>query len=144
MATASVPRSLSAPYGRLPASWPLMVGFVGFPVWWVLGLGSFIWIGLASAMLFDLLVRGDVRVPRGFGIWLLFIAWMLASFLSLDSVVTGIVFAYRAALYLAATVFFIYIYATPSRRLPTDPGQPQRSRESRVEGAGRPSRWRCR
>jgi polysaccharide biosynthesis protein PslJ len=99
-------------------SWPLLALFVGFPVWWLLGLGALIWPLLALPMLGALVIRGRLRVPAGFIIWLGFLLWMLGSGIQLDSAERVIGWAYRASLYFAATVVFLYVYNTQRTRLP--------------------------
>jgi hypothetical protein len=106
------------PPGRLPAlpRWPVRALFIAFPLWWVLGLGNLIWLLLAVPMALALIVRGRVRAPRGFGIWLLFLFWILVSALAINDIrIVG--WAFRAALYLAATVLFLYVYNAPRRSL---------------------------
>jgi hypothetical protein len=113
-ATAATVRSRPSP--ALP-SWPFRVLFVAFPLWWVLGLANLIWLVLAVPMALALMVRGRVRAPRGFGIWLLFLFWMLVSGLAINDVrIVG--WAFRAMLYLAVTVLFLYVYNVPRRILP--------------------------
>jgi hypothetical protein len=107
------------PPGRLPSlpRWPVLALFIAFPLWWVLGLGNLIWPILAVPMALGLIVRGRVRAPRGFGVWLAFLLWMLVSALAINDLrIVG--WAYRAALYLAATVLFLYVYNAPRRSLP--------------------------
>jgi len=41
----------------LKPGWALFVLFVGFPIWWALGLGGFIWPVMAFPMLLSLLRR---------------------------------------------------------------------------------------
>jgi hypothetical protein len=98
--------------------WPVYLLFAGFPLWWVLGLGALIWPILAVPMLFALAVRGHVRAPRGFGLWLGFLAFMLISAINLSSGTKVVAWSYRASLYLAATVVFLYVYNATSRALP--------------------------
>ncbi|HLB62428.1 MAG TPA: hypothetical protein VJN50_06835 [Actinomycetota bacterium] len=93
--------------------------FVAFPIWWVLGLGAFVWPILALPMLASLVLRRDVRAPRGFGIWLAFLVWMAGSALMLDEPTRGLVFIYRASLYLSATILFLYVYNSTEEQLPT-------------------------
>ena len=62
----------------LKPGWPLSVLFLGFPLWWALGLAQLIFFLMAAAMAVILHKQGSLRVPHGFGIWLLFLAWMLA------------------------------------------------------------------
>ncbi|AZI57352.1 hypothetical protein EH165_03435 [Nakamurella antarctica] len=100
----------SPSHPRVFPTWPLALPLAGYPLWWVLGLGDMIWPVTAILMSFYLLRGRSVRVPRGLGIWLLFIICMVASVIEIDSFPRLIGFVYRAALYLAATVVFIYVY----------------------------------
>jgi hypothetical protein len=63
----------------LPEGWPVLLLFLAFPLWWVLGLAAVIWVLLAIPMAVWLMLRRGVRVPKGFGIWLAFMFWMLLS-----------------------------------------------------------------
>lgn len=108
-----------APRTYLPPGWPLYALFLGFPVWWLLGLGALIWPMLAAPMLLWLLRRQRVVAPRGFAIWLAFLAWMLASATQLDEPDRWIAFGYRAALYLSASIAFLYVFNLSPERLPT-------------------------
>lgn len=103
---------------RLPAIWPIYALFLGFPLWWVLGLGSFIWPILAMPMLLSLLRRGDVRMPRGFGWWLLFLGWIVVSGTQLGDVGRLGAYLYRGSTYFSATVLFLYIYNLSTEALP--------------------------
>jgi polysaccharide biosynthesis protein PslJ len=106
----------------LPEGWPVLALFGAFPVWWALGLSSVIWVLAALPMLGWLLARGRVRVPKGFGLWLAFLFWMLLSATQLDEARRWYAFSYRAVLYLSMTVMFVYVYnlprpAVPARRI---------------------------
>ena len=90
--------------------WPFAAMFVLFPVWWLLGLGEMAWVILSAVMVYYLLRRRRVEIPRGFGLWLVFILWMLCSLIEIDSSGRLIGFTYRAALYFATTVIFLYVY----------------------------------
>lgn len=96
---------------RLPL-WPLGLGFLGYPLWWVLGVGDFIWPIVGVILIHYLWTRlgGRTRLPRGFGIWLFFLAWVLVSAVALDSPGRFLGFAYRCLLYFAATAIFVYVY----------------------------------
>lgn len=98
--------------------WPLLALYLGFPVWWLLGLAELIWPVLALPMLGALVLRGRIRFPAGFGLWFAFLVWMLGSGIELDSGGRVLGWIYRASLYLAATVLFLYVYNTPRDRLP--------------------------
>lgn len=94
---------------RLPA-WPLGALLGGYPVWWAMGVADVSWIFFAAVMAAYLIARGDIRVPRGFGIWLLFLAWMGLSATQLSSVGDLFFFTYRALQLLSATVLMVYVY----------------------------------
>ena len=96
---------------RLPLGWPIYAMFYGYPLWWLLGLQAFIWPILSAPMLFYLLRSRSVRAPRGFGLWLAFILWMMASAVQLDSPHRYLSFAYRGALYLSATITLLYLFS---------------------------------
>jgi hypothetical protein len=90
-----------------------------FPLWWALGLSAVIWIVLAVPMLVWLLLRGPaVRVPKGFGLWIAFLFWMLLSATQLDEARRWYAYSYRALLYLSMTVMFLYVYNLPRTALP--------------------------
>jgi hypothetical protein len=93
-------------------SWPLGIVLAGYPIWWVLGIGDLALVLAAVAMVHQLL-RRRVRpvVPAGFGVWLLFLAWVAISVVGLDSGARLLGFGYRALIYIAATIVFIYIYS---------------------------------
>jgi polysaccharide biosynthesis protein PslJ len=99
--------------GFLPPAWPVLFLFLLYPAWWLLGLTGFIWAILAVPMLMWLYWRPSVRVPAGFGIWLLFLAWMFASLLALDDPSRLLVAAHRSSLYVSATVLLVYVYNLP-------------------------------
>jgi hypothetical protein len=103
----------------LPEGWPVLLLFGAFPVWWALGLSSIICILFAVPMLAWLLARGRVRVPKGFGLWLAFLFWMLLSATQLDETRRWYAFSYRGALYLSMTVMFLYVYNLPRSAMPT-------------------------
>ena len=72
-------RSVASRRRLLPPRWPLHALFAGFPLWWVLGLGGFIWLILAVPMAAWLLRQKTVLAPRGFTIWVAFLLWMFGS-----------------------------------------------------------------
>jgi hypothetical protein len=104
---------------HLPAGWPVLAVLVLFPLWYVLGLGAFIWIILAVPMLVHLVVAKTWRVPRGFIIWVFFLIWVALSAIEISKSTNWLTYAYRAGGYLAATVAFIYLVNTGEKALPT-------------------------
>ncbi len=111
--------ALQVPRVRRTYGLPFLAAFIGFPVWWALGISAFIWPIVAVPMALSLLLRGSLRVPRGFGTWLLFLFWMAGSTAMLTDVGRVIPFGYRAATYFAATILFLYLFNAP-RALLTD------------------------
>ena len=78
--TAAAPRPLGTPAVRvLRPGWPLAALFVPYPLWWVLGLGTLVVFPLAAVMVVHLSRRRPLRVPPGFGLWLLFLVWVALS-----------------------------------------------------------------
>ena len=121
MGRATVSGGPAVPPGRfrLPAGWPVLAILVLFPLWYVLGLGAFIWIILAVPMLVHLVLAKTWRVPRGFVIWVFFLVWVALSAIEISKSTNWLTYAYRAGGYLAATVAFIYLVNTGEKALPT-------------------------
>ncbi|WP_163511442.1 hypothetical protein [Fodinicola acaciae] len=102
---------------RLPEGWPLSVAFLGYPLWWVLGIGEFVFLAAAVPLAVALVRRRDWRTPRGFGWWLLFLAMVLVSAALLPAHAPGAVpeagspltYGYRLLWYAAVTVALLYI-----------------------------------
>ncbi len=92
----------------------------GLPLYWVLGLAYFAFVIAAVAMAFQLLLMKPIRVPRGMGLWFLFLGWSFVSVAALDRDVTRYLsFTIRELSYLGATIAFLYVYNLPPRLLPT-------------------------
>lgn len=112
----------------LRPGWPLAVLYLGFPVWWALGLAQLVFFVVAAAMVVVLRRQGGVRAPHGFGLWLLFLVWVLAGALLLkahapDTVRGGGLgrfagFAVWTGWYAAITVVALYV-ANTARTVPT-------------------------
>lgn len=102
-------RALGTSRSTLPR-WPFTAMLAFFPLWWVLGFAEMAWIPLAGCMLVLMIRRGGIQVPRGFAIWLLFVVLMCASVIGIDTSGRLIGFVYRALLYIAITIVFVYIY----------------------------------
>ena len=104
---------------RLPAGWPLFAAVVMFPLWWFLGLGSFVFPIFAIPMAWQLSRRPHVRVPPWFVLWALFVLWSLLGVVMLSVTPLGTLSAsfgtgfdaylLRSLQYLAATVVLLYV-----------------------------------
>lgn len=105
-ATPSVYRSeAEAP---LPA-WPLVLMISAYPMWFLLGLGGFMWVALAAPMAVSLVRKRDLVVPRGFGLWVVFLVAVVASGFSIDTAGRLSGFVLRLGYYMAATILLLYI-----------------------------------
>jgi hypothetical protein len=113
----------------LPPGWPLAALFVLYPLWWLLGLSPFVFIGFATVMAWQMWRNRWFQTPPGFWIWGLFLVWVLASAVMLDvpapDTLTSsglgryVAFGMRMANYLAVTVVMLYVINLPSRLVPT-------------------------
>jgi polysaccharide biosynthesis protein PslJ len=102
------------------AAWPLIVLFPLVPVWWILGVSglvlSFCLLPLAAAII----LRRRLLVPRGFGLYLLFLLWCAFSAAELTNGRQGFAAGYRGSMYIAAGLLFLYVLNTPRDRLRPD------------------------
>jgi hypothetical protein len=109
-------------------SWPFVLFFAGFPLWWLMGFGVLGFLLMAVPLAYFLLRRWVVQVPHGFGIWLLFLAVAVIGVVVLWIPIPGLMqeegagrifpWAYRMAWFLAATVAMLYIGNTTEQELP--------------------------
>jgi hypothetical protein len=122
------PPSAPAEPRYLKPGWPLSVLYLGFPLWWALGLAQVIFFAMAFAMAVILRKQGPLQVPRGFAPWLLFLIWMLAGVLLIRATAPGTVpggglgrvanFAVWAGWYVAITIAMLYV-ANTARQVST-------------------------
>ena len=117
---------------RNPA-WPITAMLAGYPIWWALGIGDYVFVLLAIPMASRMWAWHShgyrtIRVPRGFGIWLLFLVCMLAGVAMLSLTAPGTIpspvgtrvisFSVRAASYLSVTILLLYVGNLTERELP--------------------------
>ncbi len=112
--------TLTQRVGRLPCGWQLYSFILVYPVLWGLGLAYVAWPLLALVFGVSLSRRGSIRVPPGFGLWLLFLAWMLCSVIEVSSGLRYGLFAWRAVIYLSATALLLWVYNASEDELPAD------------------------
>ncbi|MBA3252357.1 MAG: hypothetical protein H0T66_19115 [Geodermatophilaceae bacterium] len=103
----------------LRPGWPVGALLVLYPLWWALGLGTLIVFLLAIPMLIHLSKLRPIKLPAGFGLWLLFLIWVLASTTMLRYSPPGtlrgsasdrlVSVAYNMSGYVAATIVLLYI-----------------------------------
>ncbi|MCP3992956.1 MAG: hypothetical protein GY724_28095 [Actinomycetia bacterium] len=89
--------------------WPVVLMISAYPIWFLLGLGGFMWVGFAAPMTASLVRRRDLKAPRGMGLWAVFLLAVVISGLSIDTPARFSGYALRLGYYLAATVFVIYL-----------------------------------
>lgn len=99
--------------------WPLAVLFLGLPLWWVLGVWQLMFFVMAVPMAAFLMKQRKVAMPRGFGIWLLWLGWLLSGLLVMQVDAPGAVpgsgaaryltFGYRFGWYVIATIVALYV-----------------------------------
>jgi polysaccharide biosynthesis protein PslJ len=104
----------------LAGAWPLLVLFPLLPLWWVLGISGLVLSLCLLPLLAALILRRRILVPRGFGLYLLFLLWCAFSAAELQSARQTFSAAYRGSMYLAAGLLFLYILNTPRDRLSPD------------------------
>ena len=100
----------------LPDTWPLVVLFVAFPLWWVLGLSSFIWSVITAPLLVALIWRQRTKAPAPIVLYFAFTSWVLMSGLQLESGTKIMTFTYRLTLYVCGGLLFLYVYNLPRSR----------------------------
>jgi O-Antigen ligase len=128
-----IPRARQA-LGRLAANpaWPVTALLIGYPIWWALGIADFMWILLPIPMALRMLawwVHGSrpLRVPPGFGIWLLFLVCAAAGLAVLTLTAPGTVaspvshrvlsYGDRTLNYVGVTVLLLYAGNLTEREL---------------------------
>lgn len=97
-----------------------LIFLAAYPVLWVLGLAYFIWPLLGIGFVLAVFGRPPVRVSPGFGLWVLFLMWMLASAMELSSHQRYLLFSWRAIIYLTATALFLWVYNAAEHQLSAD------------------------
>ncbi len=117
---------------RHPA-WPITALLAGIPLWWALGITDYLFIAMAIPMAARMQAWGAhanrrIRVPPGFGLWLLFLICVLAGAATLSVTAPGtlaspvsnriISFAVRGASYLGVTVLLLFAGNLTEREFP--------------------------
>ncbi len=116
---------------RLPA-WPVASILAFYPIWWALGLGVLIFALMAVPMIFLLIRRRaagrPLRLPPGFGWWVLFLVAVVVSLAVLGADPVGTVAerassrlpaaGYKLTMYLSLTVLLVYAGNLTEAELP--------------------------
>lgn len=122
-------RSKSRLFRAVGPSWPFVIFFAGFPLWWALGFGVLGFLLLAIPLGYHLLRRRALRVPPGFGVWLLFLMVVCLGFFVLWEPVPGLLpeagaqrilpWAYRVVWFVSVTIVLLFIGNSSEKELPT-------------------------
>jgi O-antigen ligase len=97
----------------------LLVGIVAtFPALWLGGVFRFVWPITAFFFLLALIRQGNVKYPRGFGFWLLLVAWAPFSAAQVQGAGSKFLLLYQLSSLVAATVIFLYVFNSSHRTLP--------------------------
>lgn len=111
------PRPVRRVVRDLP-SWPIVVLFTGFGGWWLLGLSAFVVPIMAVVMALFMGVRGNIIVPRGFLLWVLFVVIAIGAAVELNAPVRYIGFGVRISNYIGAGVILLYVVNCSRVRTP--------------------------
>jgi hypothetical protein len=104
---------------HLSPGWPVLTILLFFPLWYILGLGAFIWIILAVPMFAHLLLARSWRAPGGLILWFFFLLWTALSAFQLHTTANWFTYLFRFATYAAAMIGFLYLVNTDDKDLPT-------------------------
>ncbi len=110
---------------RTQPEFPLALLFVGYPLWWVLGVVQLVLIVVTVMMARSLVRNRPLRVPAGFGWWALFLVWAAAGGAVVQVYAPGslagenanrlFTWAVRYLWYVEATVVLLYVADTRKR-----------------------------
>ena len=111
-----------------PEHWPFTAMVMAFPLWWAIGFGPIAVTVFATVMAWKMRRMRPIRVPRGFGLWLMFLLTVLVSGLMLGKTapntlpdpVKGQLLGYslRFASYIASAVVLLFVGNLGERKLP--------------------------
>ena len=81
---------------RAGLAWPVSALLLGYPIWWALGIADFMWVILAVPMIARMIAwqtrRGRrIKLPPGFGLWLLFLLIVVAGIATITLTAPGTV-----------------------------------------------------
>ncbi len=104
----------------LPRGWQAYALFCLLPLWWLLGFSMFMWPVLVAPLLGAMVLgRWKVLAPRRFGLFLLLIAWMIASGFEVQGGQRLLAWGWRLSFFICGAILLLFIYNIPRRRLPT-------------------------
>jgi hypothetical protein len=115
------------------SAWPVVALLAGYPLWWALGFGDFVFIVAAIPAIWRMIRwrrsgARSIRVPRGFGLWLLFLIVTVAGIATISATAPGTIsspvpsrllsFSVRTASYVSVTALLLFAGNLTERELP--------------------------
>ena len=92
------------------AAWPVILPFAAYALWWVLGVGDFIWIIAGLIIALSWVATHGFRLPPVMLLWLMFVLWVGVSLAMNDTSGRLLGAIYRLLLYLSATALALHAY----------------------------------
>lgn len=91
-------------------AWPVLLPFAAYLVWWVLGIGDFIWLLAGLVVVLAWVRLKGLRIPRVLLVWFAFLAWVAITLVMNDSQGRVLGAVYRLLLYTSAGLLALYVY----------------------------------
>ena len=97
----------------LPRGWQAYALFCLLPLWWLLGFSMFMWPVLVAPLLGAMVLgRWRVLAPRRFGLFLLLIAWMIASGFEVQGGQRLLAWGWRLSFFICGAIPVSYTHLT--------------------------------
>jgi len=88
----------------------VLLPFAAYVLWWVLGVGDFIWIIAGALIAASWIGARGLRIPPVFILWVLFVAWAGVSLVMNDTPGRTVGAVYRLLLYAAAGILLVHTF----------------------------------
>mgnify|MGYP000878961216 CR=1 FL=1 len=92
------------------AAWPVILPFAAYALWWILGVGDFIWIIAGFIIALTWVATHGFRLPPVMLLWIMFVLWVAVSLAMTDTSGRLLGAIYRLLLYLSATALALHTY----------------------------------
>lgn len=89
---------------------PVVLPFAGYALWWVLGIGDFVWLLAGLAVVLSWIRIRGLRIPRPYFLWAFFVGWVAVTLVMNDNTGRFTGALYRLLLYLSAGLLALYTY----------------------------------
>jgi polysaccharide biosynthesis protein PslJ len=94
----------------LKPGWIVFALFALNPVWWVMGIGGFVWSMAALPLLIWLLLRKHIVRPPAVALYAIYVGWAALSMVRLDKYTRFLTAGLRLAAYATALMLAYYVY----------------------------------